>query len=87
MRLLFGEFTPDQPLFLGQGLTVARNTYAGPMGYRPVPGWVPVMEGLPSGVRGAASFISPQGTASIIAGTDKGLYVGRAGTWREIRTG
>lgn len=74
MRLVFGAFEPDKPPFLSTGLQTASNVYPGPLGYRPVGQFVQLADPLPSKPLGAASFVSPTGVTTVIAGSDSGLY-------------
>lgn len=86
-RLLFGPFEPDKPPFLSKGLQIASNVYAGSLGYRPVGALVTLTSALPSKPLGAASFVSPQGATSILAGTASKLYRSLPTGWNQIGTG
>lgn len=53
-------------------------------GYGPVRSFLAVSQPLPAAFQGAASFISSDGTVSLIAGTSQGLHRLAAGEWEEI---
>jgi hypothetical protein len=74
VRLLFGPFEPDKPPFLSQSLITASNVYPGALGYRPVGQFEPLTSGTASKPLGAASFVSPAGITTIVAGTQDALY-------------
>jgi|SRR5689334_4488225 len=86
-RLLFGPWEPDKPPFLSKGLQTASNVYAGSLGYRPVGRLTALTSALPSKPLGAASFVSPLGTTSILAGTSSSLYRSLPTGWSQIGTG
>jgi hypothetical protein len=58
-----------------------------PDGYRPIGQWAQIISALPAAPRGGASFTSPQGVSSIIAGTSTALYRGLTGGFTSIGTG
>lgn len=88
MRIMFGGWEPDKPPHLSNALTVCRNVYPGPNGYRPLKQFVPTSGGtLPAPSLGADSFTSPQGMSSIIAGTQTGLYRAQLSGWKQIGSG
>jgi len=88
MQILFGEWTPDQPPSLSKaGLQVATGVYPLESGYRPAKQFVLTHTALPATCRGASAFVSPQGTAAIIAGTSTNLYRAFAGGWQSIGSG
>lgn len=86
-RIIFGGWAPDQPDFLAQGLQMARNVYAAPLGYRPVNEFVGLTNPLSSVCKGASSFVSPSGNAVIIAGTASNLYHNVSYHWTLIGGG
>lgn len=85
--LLFGPWEPDKPGFLSGGLQVATNVYPAANGYRPVKSFAASTPSLPSRCLGASSFVSPQGTSAIIAGSATNLYRAFAGDWQSIGSG
>jgi hypothetical protein len=87
VRLLYGPFEPDKPPFLSPGLLTASNVYPGDLGYRPVGQFEALTSALPSKPLGAASFVSPAGVTTIIAGTSSGLYRLALTGWSELLTG
>lgn len=75
MKLVFGPYLPDLPDHASPGISLARNVYPGPAGYRPVGQWVQHNTGtLPSACKGASAFIAPSGRQVLIAGTASALY-------------
>lgn len=76
-----GPWLPDLPDIGHPGLTVARNVYATPAGYRPVRNLSAVTTALASAWRGGGSFTGPDGTTATLAGTDAGLYSYATGAW------
>ena len=83
-----GPWEPDRAPRLNDGvLRVADGVYATPDGYRPVGQWDGIFEALPGVCKGGASFTSPGGVSSIIAGTATGLYRAYSGGWQEIASG
>lgn len=81
VRALFGEWTPDQPPHLTQGLVAARNVYASSNGYRPVKGLSEIADALDGIFRGGGSFVASDGTVRLIAGDGTDLYALTAGAW------
>ena len=70
----FGPLAPDRNPRLNDGLLrVADGVYPSPDGYRPIGQWVQLYTALPAAPKGGASFVSPLGVASIVAGTATGL--------------
>src|SRR5690348_6086408 len=86
MRVLLGAYEPDKPPFLSDGLQVAKNTYRSALGYRPVGSFAAVTTALAGRPLGAATFVSPSGLTSIIAGTATGLYKGNLTVWTQVGT-
>lgn len=76
----FGGYLPDQSP-VGKLLTRAENVLPTANGYAPVKGFMPISDALAATFQGAASFISTDGTAYLIAGTDAALYSLGAGSW------
>jgi hypothetical protein len=76
-----GPWLPDLPPYGHQGLTVARNVYASPLGYRPVKDLSAVTTAIPSAWQGGGSFIDLDGTTVTLAGTNAGLYVYSGTAW------
>ena len=84
----FGPFQPDKPSRLNDGvMSVASGVFPIPDGYRPCGQFVEVFSALPTAPRGGATFVSTSGVASIIAGTQTGLYKGDGSSFSEIGTG
>jgi hypothetical protein len=87
MRLLFGNYEPDKPPFLSDGLQTASNVYKSAIGWRPVGQFTPLTTALASKPLGAGTFTSPAGVTTIISGTSDKLYRGSATGWTQIGTG
>lgn len=84
----FGPFTPDRSGRLNdEALRVADGVYPAPDGYRPVKQWGELYSSLPAAPKGGASFVSPAGVTSIVAGTATGLYKAFSGNWTQISSG
>ncbi len=84
----FGPLAPDRdPRLNDQLMRVADGVYPAPDGYRPVGQWAQVYTTLGAAPKGGASFISPEGTTSIIAGTATGLYRAYSGGWELLASG
>lgn len=82
-RIDFGAFLPDQSP-TGTLLVEATNVLPNANGYGPVKSFVAISDPLPEPFQGAASFISQDGTAYLIAGTSAGLYRFSAGEWGSL---
>jgi hypothetical protein len=77
MMVPFGPYAPDKPARLNDGITrTASGVYPMPDGYRPIGQWAQIIPALAAAPKGGASFTSPQGVSTIIAGTSTGLYRG-----------
>jgi hypothetical protein len=87
MRLLFGEWTPDVPPSLSEGLQVATGVYPMANGYRPAKQFVLANTAMGGACKGASAFVSPQGSSAIIAGSATNLYRAFAGGWQSIGSG
>lgn len=88
MYIPFGPLAPDRnPRLNDQFLRVADGVYPTNDGYKPVGQWAQYFSALPATARGGAAFVSPSGTASIVAGTDTTLYKAFSGGWTSIKTG
>jgi len=84
MRLPFGPFLPDQLPVGPDRLTIARNVFPAPDGYRSCPGFQSISEALPDEFLGGASFISEGGVAYLLAGTASTLSRLTAGAWTDL---
>lgn len=83
-----GPYAPDRaPRLNDNVLRVADNVYPSPDGYRPVGSWTQEFTALASAPKGAASFMSRTGQASIVAGTQTNLYKAFGGGWTSIGSG
>lgn len=87
MKALFGDYLPDQPDHIAPGLITVSGVYPGSTGYRPAGQYVATTTALPLPCKGAASFVSPLGTSTIIAGTATDLYRLYSGAWQSIASG
>lgn len=84
----FGPLAPDRnPRLNDQYLRVADGVYPTVDGYAPIGQWEVIYTSIGATPKGGASFVSPNGAASIIAGTDVALYHAFSGAWSEIATG
>lgn len=83
-----GPLAPDRPARLNdQFLRAADGVYPTTDGYRPVGQFAALYTALAASPKGAASFVSPLGTASIVAGTATNLYKAYSGGWTSIGSG
>lgn len=80
----FPAYLPDQ--LPRNVLTVAENVLPAADGYRPVKSQVSLSDPLPSAFAGGAAFIATDGTVSLLAGTNNGLFRFDAGTWDTLLT-
>jgi len=69
-----GSWAPDLPEFGHEGLVKARNAYSGILGYEPIKALSAVTYVLPYAWKGGGAFVGPDGTTTLLAGTDNGLY-------------
>lgn len=88
MYIPLGPLAPDRPARLNdETLQTADGVYAIPDGYRPVGQFAGTYGALPTEPKGAAAFVAPDGSSSIIAGTETNLYKAAPGTWTSIASG
>jgi hypothetical protein len=86
-RLLFGEFQPDQPAFLNEGLIVADGCYPVKNGYAPVGGFFPAPNGgLPNICLGGSAYRVAGATYSFAADAGN-LYRYGASGYTNLKTG
>ncbi len=84
----FGALAPDRdPRLNDQFLRVSDGVYSKPDGYAPVGQWAQVYSALAAAPKGGASFVAPQGSAAIVAGTATGLYRAYSGAWQLLAGG
>ena len=69
-----GTWAPDLPEFGHGGLVKARNAYSGILGYEPIKALSQVSAALPEAWRGSGAFKGPDGTVTLLAAGDSGLY-------------
>lgn len=80
-----GPLAPDRNPRLNDGLLrVASGVYPTADGYRPAGQWDQAFSALPDEPKGGATFVSPQGTSTIIAGTADTLYKASSGAWEAL---
>lgn len=82
-----GEWLPDQPANGHNGLTMARNVFATPLGYGPVKAYSVVTTALPSTWTGGRTFVGVDGTVALLSGTAAGLYLYTSPTWTSKYSG
>lgn len=82
-RVPLPAYLPDK-LPRGDVLTVATNVYPAEEGYRAAPGFIGISDSLPAMFMGAASFVSSDGTSSLIAGHANGLSRLTGGLWTPL---
>lgn len=83
-----GPLAPDRnPRLNDQTLRVAEGVYPSPDGYKPVGQWVSAYTALAAAPKGGATFVSPAGSAAIIAGTATNLYRAYSGAWESLASG
>lgn len=83
----FGAWLPDQPDFGHDGLVVARNTFAGTLGYEPFRSLSSVTAALSDPWRGGGAFDDLAGGSALVAGTDGGLEAYISGAWVSKKAG
>lgn len=84
----FGSWSPDLPDYGHDGLVVARNVYAGPLGYEPLRSLAKVTaDALDETWRGGGSFDASDGDRFLIAATDEDLYAYGSGVWTGLLPG
>lgn len=84
-RLIFGEFLPDQPAHLNQGLVTADGCYAIANGYAPLRQFSPSSNGiLASTAIGGASY-SVDATTYIFGATASNIYKYSSGGWTSVQ--
>lgn len=76
-----GPWLPDLPAFGHEGLVVARNVFATPLGYGPIKTYSAVTAALPETFRGGRAFRGIDGTNALLVGTDAGLYSYNGSGW------
>lgn len=88
MLIPFGPWEPDRSPRLNDGyLTVADGAYPMADGYRPCGQWAQIIPTLGAAPKGGASFTSPTGISTIIAGSAAGLYRGLSGGFSLLKSG
>jgi len=84
----FGPLAPDRnPRLNDKYLRVADGVYSASDGYKPVGQWAQVYPAMAAAPKGGASFVNPQGSVVIVAGTATTLYRVQAGNWLQIASG
>lgn len=86
MRIDLPPYAPDQSLNSGL-VVVAENVIRSIDGYRPIGAFLPNSSALPDSFAGGSAFISTQGSAYLIAGTESGLYRYSSGNWDTLLDG
>lgn len=81
--VIYGQWSPDLPPHLTDTLTIARNVYFAPNGYRPMRGFQAIAPAL-SGWKGGTAFIGSDKTASLLSGTATDLYRYSGGAWSSV---
>ncbi|MDE2428182.1 MAG: hypothetical protein KGM99_05605 [Burkholderiales bacterium] len=76
-----GPWLPDLPAYGHQGLVRARNVFPTQLGYSPVKQFAATTTAIPYTWRGGRSYVGPDGTVALLAGTDSGLYSYASSTW------
>lgn len=71
----FGSWTPDLPEHGHDGMVKARNAYSGILGYEPIRALSVITAALPATWKGGGAFKGPDGTTTLIAATNGGLYI------------
>lgn len=78
----FGSWSPDLPDHGHDGLSVARNVYAGPLGYEPFRSLAAMTSDPTDGTwLGGGAFDESDGTIHLVAGTTSGLETYASGAW------
>lgn len=83
-----GPLAPDRAPRLNDAvLRVADGVYPTADGYKPAGQWTQAFSALAASPKGGASFVSPQGTTTIVAGTASALYRAYSGGWELLASG
>lgn len=83
----FGTWAPDLPEHGHDGLVIARNVYAGAIGYEPLRSLTQITGDNTAGTwLGGGAFDESDGTIHLIAGTTSGLEKYASGTWSTIHS-
>lgn len=86
MRVIYGPYEPDKPQFLQDGLSDVSNVYPAANGYRPVGAFSPITQSLPASFYGGASYVSSDGTGTLLGGTNANLYRYDGTAWVALMT-
>jgi len=81
---MFGPWEPDKATLGANNLSVCRNVYAGGGGYLPVKGFSQIAPALSGTFKGGVSFLGPDGSARMLAGSGTNLYSLVSGAWTSI---
>ena len=86
-RRIFGEWLPDRPPHLNDGLVTADGVYAIQNGYAPLPQFAAAVNGTLAAACIGASAYRAAGTAYVFAGTTSKLYTYTIAGYAEIKSG
>ena len=70
----FGPMSPDLPQHGHDGLVLARNCYAGVLGYEPIKAPTAITSALPATWKGGGAFQGTGGNTALLAAAAAGLY-------------
>lgn len=87
MRVIFGEYTPDQPAHLNSGLLTADGVYAIANGYAPVRAFAAAQNGtLPARALGAAAY-RVETNVYLFAATASDIFRYQPGGYTSLKSG
>jgi hypothetical protein len=73
-QVLFGEWKPDQPESMNDGLVVADGVFPIANGYAPMKQYAALTPALATAFKGGTAFVASDKTASLLVGTSTNLY-------------
>lgn len=87
MRQIFGEWKPDQPPHLQDGVVVADGVYPIASGYAPLPSFTAAPNGMLAGVCIGAGAYRAAGAVHVFAATPTSIYRYAAANYSSVKTG
>jgi hypothetical protein len=83
-RVIFGEWKPDQPEHLNDGMVTVDGVFPIANGYAPMKQYAALTPALASGFLGGTAFVASDKTASLLAGTATNLYRYSGSSWASV---
>jgi hypothetical protein len=87
MRQIFGEWKPDQPPYLQDGLMTADGVYPIANGYAPLPSFSPAPNGMLSGACIGAGAYRAAGDVRLFAADVSDIYTYGSGGYASVKAG